>query len=121
GNFFECLGLDYSGPMDGHDIPALVAELRRLKKIKGPRLLHITTVKGRGLKQAELEQVAYHAPGKFDRRTGEQIKGPVGDLPPKFQDVFAHTLLNLPRITRNFVGTTPPIPTGSSTNLLLAL
>jgi len=121
GNFFECLGLDYSGPMDGHDIPALVAELRRLKKIKGPRLLHITTVKGRGLKQAELEQVAYHAPGKFDRRTGEQIKGPVGDLPPKFQDVFGHTLVELARMNPNIVGITPAMPTGSSMKLMMDL
>src|SRR5690606_4696662 len=87
GNLFECLNLDYSGPVDGHDIPTLVRELERLKKIKGPRLLHITTTKGKGLKKAEEEQVAYHAPGKFDRITGERIKGPQGELPPDRKSV----------------------------------
>src|SRR5690606_29550917 len=103
------------------DIPALVAELRRLKKIKGPRLLHITTVKGRGLKQAELEQVAYHAPGKFDRITGERIKGPQGELPPKYQDVFGHTLVELARMNPKIVGITPAMPTGSSMKFMMDL
>lgn len=120
GNLFKCLNLDYSGPVDGHDIGTLVGELQRLKNKRGPRLLHITTTKGKGLKQAEEEQVAYHAPGKFDRHTGERIKG-TQELPPKFQDVFGHTLVELAQSNPNIVGITPAMPTGSSMKFMMDL
>jgi len=94
-NIFECLNLNYSGPIDGHDLPKLLEELERLKSIKGPRLLHIITTKGKGLKQAEENQVIYHAPGKFDKETGELQKKTSELQPPKYQDVFGHTLVEL--------------------------
>lgn len=120
-NFFQCLNLDYSGPLDGHDIPALVAELSRLKKIKGPRLLHITTTKGKGLQKAEQQQVLYHAPGKFDKFTGERLPRPQGEYPPKYQDVFGHTLVELAKANPKIVGITPAMPTGSSMKFMMDL
>lgn len=120
-NLFEALNLDYSGPIDGHDLEALVAELERLKQRKGPRLLHITTTKGRGLKMAEEDQVVYHAPGKFDKLTGQRLKGPVGEQPPKFQDVFGHSLVELARANPKIVGITPAMPTGSSLKFMMDL
>ena len=80
-NLFECLNFDYSGPIDGHDVHALVQELERLKLSKGPRLLHVITTKGKGLQQAEENQIAYHAPGKFDKHTGELMPSSQQDLP----------------------------------------
>ena len=121
GNLFECLNLNYSGPIDGHDIPALVGEMQRLKKIKGPRLLHITTTKGKGLKKAEQQQVVYHAPGKFDKHTGERIKNSLEEGPPKYQDVFGHTLVELAQKNPKIVGITPAMPTGSSLKLMMDL
>jgi 1-deoxy-D-xylulose-5-phosphate synthase len=81
------LNIDYSGPIDGHDIFAVIKELKRLQKKKGPKFLHIITTKGKGLKQAE-DQVKYHAPGKFDASTGEIHKKLEENLPPKYQDVL---------------------------------
>src|SRR5690606_23220389 len=119
GNLFEALNLNYSGPMDGHDIGALIKELQRLKELRGPRLLHIITVKGRGLKKAEEEQVTYHAPGKFDKLTGERIPAPQGEQPPKYQDVFGLSLLELARNNPKIVGITPAMPTGSSLKFMM--
>ncbi|UOY08592.1 1-deoxy-D-xylulose-5-phosphate synthase [Muricauda sp. SCSIO 64092] len=118
-NIFECLNLNYSGPIDGHDLEALIQELERLKTIKGPRLLHISTLKGKGLKQAEENQVVYHAPGKFDAKTGEQIIKKREAQPPKFQDVFGRTLVELARENKRIVGITPAMPTGSSLKFMM--
>ncbi len=107
GNLFECLDFDYSGPMDGHDLPGLVRELSRQKTLKGPRLLHLVTTKGKGLRQAEEDQVTYHAPGKFDRATGDRVRPEAPpEQGPKYQDVFGHTLVALARENQAIVGIT---------------
>ncbi|KAB5490983.1 1-deoxy-D-xylulose-5-phosphate synthase [Muricauda hadalis] len=118
-NIFECLNLNYSGPIDGHNINALIRELERLKQIDGPKLLHIITTKGRGLKKAEEDQVVYHAPGKFDKVTGERLKKSKGAEPPKYQDVFGHTLVELAERNDKIVGITPAMPTGSSLKFMM--
>lgn len=118
-NIFECLNLNYSGPMEGHDVKTLVGELERLKKVSGPKLLHIITTKGKGLKKAEEDQVVYHAPGKFDKRTGERVKKTNGAEPPKYQDVFGHTLVELAEKNNKIVGITPAMPTGSSLKFMM--
>lgn len=118
-NIFECLNLNYSGPLDGHNIKALVDELDRLKQLDGPKLLHIITTKGRGLKKAEEDQVVYHAPGKFDKVTGERFKKTKGAEPPKYQDVFGHTLVELAERNEKIVGITPAMPTGSSLKFMM--
>lgn len=111
--WFTSLGLAYSGPVDGHDLFALITELKRQKTLKGPRLLHIKTVKGKGLPPAEVDQVTYHAPGKFEPRTGER-KPTDEDRRTKFQDVFGETLVELGQQNPKIVGITPAMPTGSS-------
>jgi 1-deoxy-D-xylulose-5-phosphate synthase len=118
-NIFTSLNIDYSGPIDGHDLPLLVSELERLKKVQGVKLLHIITTKGKGLQQAEDNQVMYHAPGKFDKTTGEIIPKNSDGLPPKFQDVFGLTLLELARKNKKIIGITPAMPTGSSLKFMM--
>ena len=118
-NIFEALNFNYSGTMDGHDIFKIISELERLKSIKGPKFLHIITTKGKGLRQAEENQVKYHAPGKFDAKTGELIKKSKTLEPPKYQDVFGHTLVELARLNKNIVGITPAMPTGSSLKYMM--
>ncbi|PRP67953.1 1-deoxy-D-xylulose-5-phosphate synthase [Nonlabens agnitus] len=118
-NIFESLNFDYSGPIDGHDLPALIKELERQKTLDGPRLLHVRTTKGKGLKQAELDQVRYHAPGKFDKITGDIPAKDDSKLPPKFQDVFGHTLVELAQQNERIVGITPAMPTGSSMKIMM--
>jgi 1-deoxy-D-xylulose-5-phosphate synthase len=118
-NIFESLNFDYSGPIDGHDLPLLLEELKRQKSLKGPRLLHVRTVKGKGLKQAEIDQVRYHAPGKFDKITGEIPASDNSKLPPKFQDVFGHTIVELAQTNERIVGITPAMPTGSSMKIMM--
>lgn len=118
-NMIKSLNFDYSGPIDGHDIAAVIKELKRLKSIKGPKFLHITTTKGKGLEQAEKDQVKYHAPGKFDKLTGEIISKSEENLPPKFQDVFGLTLLELAEKNEKIVGITPAMPTGSSLKFMM--
>ena len=113
-NIFEALNFDYSGPIDGHDIFKVISELERLKSVKGPKLLHIITTKGKGLKQAEDNQVVYHAPGKFDAKTGEIPLKKETIEPPKYQDVFGHTIVELAKQNDNIIGITPAMPTGSS-------
>ncbi|NNE04025.1 MAG: 1-deoxy-D-xylulose-5-phosphate synthase, partial [Eudoraea sp.] len=113
-NIFECLNFDYSGPIDGHDIDALVAELTRLKTRQGPRLLHVITTKGKGLQKAEENQIVYHAPGKFNKDTGELISSSQEHLPSKYQDVFGHSLVELAQDNEKIIGITPAMPTGSS-------
>jgi 1-deoxy-D-xylulose-5-phosphate synthase len=118
-NIIEALNFSYEGPIDGHDLPELLKAFERLKTIKGPKLLHIITKKGKGLKQAEDDQVRYHAPGKFDKTTGEVLPKNNQDLPPKFQDVFGLTLLELARKDKSIVGITPAMPTGSSLKFMM--
>jgi len=119
GNIFECLNLDYTGPIDGHDLKTLITTLNELKKRKGPRLLHVITTKGKGLQQAEEDQVVYHAPGKFDAVTGERLSKGTTPQPPKFQDVFGHTLVELALQNPKIVGITPAMPTGSSLKFMM--
>lgn len=118
-NMIKSLNFDYSGPIDGHDIFALIKELKRLQKIKGPKFLHVITTKGKGLKQAEEDQVKYHAPGKFDANTGEIHKKLEENLPPKYQDVFGLTLLDLARKNEKIIGITPAMPSGSSLKFMM--
>ncbi len=118
-NIIEALNFNYSGPIDGNDINALLKELTRLKSIKGPKFLHITTIKGKGLSNAEKDQVKYHAPGKFDKVTGNIISKSVENLPPKYQDVFGLTLVELAEKNKKIIGITPAMPTGSSLKFLL--
>lgn len=118
-NMIKSLNFDYSGPIDGHDISAIIKELKRLKKTKGPKFLHIITTKGKGLEQAEKDQVKYHAPGKFDKLTGEIIAKSEENLPPKFQDVFGLTLLELAEKNEKIVGITPAMPSGSSLKFMM--
>ncbi|MGH1387264.1 1-deoxy-D-xylulose-5-phosphate synthase [Kordia sp.] len=118
-NIFEALNFNYSGPIDGHDIFAVVAELERLKTVKGPKFLHVITTKGKGLQKAEEDQVKYHAPGKFDKHTGELKPKDTAHLPPKFQDVFGHTIVELAKENEKIVGITPAMPTGSSLKFMM--
>lgn len=118
-NIFTSLNIDYSGPVDGHNISVLIDELERLKNTKGVKLLHIITTKGKGLQQAEENQVVYHAPGKFDKKTGEIYPKLQNGLPPKFQDVFGLTLLELARKNEKIIGITPAMPSGSSLKFMM--
>ena len=118
-NMIEALNFKYHGPVDGHDLPALMEALEHLKTIKGPKFLHVITKKGKGLKKAEEDQVKYHAPGKFDRTTGEIIAKDSHGLPPKYQDVFGLTLLELAKKNEKIIGITPAMPTGSSLKYMM--
>ncbi|MFY0602306.1 MAG: 1-deoxy-D-xylulose-5-phosphate synthase [Flavobacteriaceae bacterium] len=118
-NIIRALNFDYSGPIDGHDFPNLLKELKRLKGKKGPKFLHVITTKGKGLPQAEKDQVKYHAPGKFDAKTGELLPKSSEVLPPKYQDVFGETLVELAKKNEKIVAITPAMLTGSSLNLML--
>jgi len=118
-NMIKSLNFDYSGPIDGHDLPNLIKELNRLKNIKGPKFLHIVTTKGKGLQQAEENQVKYHAPGKFDAATGELLLKSEENLPPKYQDVFGLTILDLAKKNEKIIGITPAMPSGSSLKFMM--
>ncbi|WP_310557404.1 1-deoxy-D-xylulose-5-phosphate synthase [Flavobacterium sp.] len=118
-NIITSLNIDYSGPIDGHDLPKLISELERLKKIKGPKFLHIITIKGKGLQLAEEDQVKYHAPGKFDAVTGKIHSKSEEGLPPKFQDVFGLTLVELAKQNKKIIGITPAMPSGSSMKFMM--
>jgi 1-deoxy-D-xylulose-5-phosphate synthase len=118
-NMIKSLNFDYSGPIDGHDLPTLIKELERLKKVKGQKFLHIITTKGKGLQKAEEDQVKYHAPGKFDAATGEIHKKSEEHLPPKFQDVFGLTLVELAIANPKIIGITPAMPSGSSMKFMM--
>lgn len=118
-NIFEALNFNYSGPVDGHNINDLLVELERLKSVKGPKILHVITTKGKGLKQAEEDQVKYHAPGKFNANTGD-VQEPSGKvLPSKFQDVFGYTIVELAKKNKKIIGITPAMPTGSSLKYMM--
>ncbi|MGM0635724.1 MAG: 1-deoxy-D-xylulose-5-phosphate synthase [Bacteroidota bacterium] len=118
-NIIEALNFSYTGPIDGHDLPALITALEKLKKVSGPKFLHVITKKGKGLKKAEEDQVTYHAPGKFDKQTGEIIPKTNSNLPPKYQDVFGLTLLELAQKNKSIIGITPAMPTGSSLKFMM--
>ena len=118
-NPFEGMNIRYFGPFDGHDVKNVVSILRRIKDMKGPKLLHLHTVKGKGYKPAEEHATIWHAPGKFDPTTGERLVGDTSHVPPKYQEVFGHTLLELARQNERIVGVTPAMPTGCSMNIMM--
>jgi len=118
-NMIKSLNFDYSGPIDGHDLPKLISEFERLKSVKGPKFLHVITTKGKGLQLAEEDQVKYHAPGKFDAETGKIHPKDESHLPPKFQDVFGHTLVELAKQNEKIIGITPAMPSGSSMKYMM--
>ncbi len=119
-NMFEALNFRYFGPVDGHDVKYLVSVLSDLKDIPGPKLLHVLTKKGKGFKQAELNQTVWHAPGLFDKKTGEllNVKSDKKEA-PKFQDVFGHTIVELAEKNAKIIGVTPAMPSGSSLNIMM--
>ncbi|PIV50376.1 MAG: 1-deoxy-D-xylulose-5-phosphate synthase [Flavobacteriaceae bacterium CG02_land_8_20_14_3_00_34_13] len=118
-NIFEALHFDYSGPIDGHNILALLKELDRLKDVPGPKLLHVITKKGKGLRQAEENQVTYHSPGKFNHITGDLFPKSLELQAPKYQDVFGITLVELAEKNAKIIGITPAMPTGSSLKFMM--
>ena len=119
-NLFEALKFRYFGPIDGHNISKLVQTLKDLKKIPGPKLLHIITVKGRGYSLAEKDQTKWHAPGLFDKVTGEIYKKKFElPQPPKYQDVFGHTIIELAEKNEKIMGITPAMPSGSSLKFMM--
>lgn len=118
-NIFEGMNIRYFGPFDGHNVKELVRILRQLKDMKGPKLLHLHTKKGHGYAPAEDYTPIWHAPGKFDPVTGELIKSDSTGKPPKFQDVFGETLLELAQMNDRIVGVTPAMPTGCSMNIMM--
>lgn len=117
-NVFEGMNIRYFGPVDGHDVIGLTKTLNDIKDMEGPRLLHIHTIKGKGFEPAEKEATIWHAPGMFDKETGERFIQNVQGLPPKFQDVFGETLLELAEQNDKLVGVTPAMPTGCSMNIM---
>jgi 1-deoxy-D-xylulose-5-phosphate synthase len=112
-NIIKALNFNYSGPIDGHNLPKVLAELERLKSVKGPKFLHVITTKGKGLQKAEEDQVTYHAPGKFDKISGVRIKK-TASLYTKYQDVFGKTMVELATQNDKIIGITPAMLTGSS-------
>lgn len=118
-NLFEAMNFRYFGPVDGHDVVRVAKLLSDLKDIKGPKLLHVITVKGKGFKHAEMNQTAFHSPGKFDRVTGEFVVKDEKGSPPFYQDVFGHTLLELAQKNDKIVGITPAMPTGCSLKIMM--
>lgn len=118
-NIFEGLDIRYFGPVDGHNVVSLVKTLRKIKDLEGPKMLHVCTIKGKGFRPAEDEATIWHAPGKFNPETGERIKENTTGLPPKFQDVFGKTLVELAEKDPKIVGITPAMPTGCSMTYLM--
>ena len=118
-NIFEGMNIRYFGPFNGHNVKDLVKLLRSLKEMKGPKLLHLHTIKGKGYKPAEEHPTIWHAPGKFDNDTGERILPDTEGIPPLFQDVFGKTLLELAKANERIVGVTPAMPTGCSMNIMM--
>ena len=118
-NMFEGMNIRYFGPFDGNNVEELVRILRQLKDMKGPKLLHLHTKKGKGYEPAEKSATVWHAPGKFDPETGKRIVQDSSNEPPKFQDVFGKTLLELAKKNKRIVGVTPAMPTGCSMNIMM--
>ena len=118
-NIFEGMNIRYFGPFDGHNVEEIVRILQQLKKMKGPKILHLHTQKGHGYSPAEKAATIWHAPGKFDPDTGERIISDCTNMPPKYQDVFGKTLLELAKQNPKIVGVTPAMPTGCSLNIMM--
>ena len=118
-NIFEGMNIRYFGPFDGHDVKEVVRLLQQLKNMKGPKLLHLHTTKGKGYEPAEKSATIWHAPGKFDPETGERLIADTSNKPPKYQDVFGNTLLELAQQNPKIVGVTPAMPTGCSMNIMM--
>ena len=118
-NIFEGMNIRYFGPFDGHGVKEVVRILSQLKNMKGPKLLHLHTIKGKGYKPAEDAATIWHAPGKFNAATGERIIADTSNEPPRFQDVFGYTLLELAQANKRIVGVTPAMPTGCSMNIMM--
>ena len=118
-NIFEGMNIRYFGPVDGHDVKNIARILKDIKELQGPKILHLHTVKGKGFEPAEKQATVWHAPGKFDPETGQRIVANTEGLPPLFQDVFGHTLVELAEKNERIVGVTPAMPTGCSMNLLM--
>ncbi len=118
-NIFDGMNIRYFGPFNGHNVKELVRILRQIKNMRGPKLLHLHTKKGHGYAPSEDYTPVWHAPGKFDPETGVLIKSNSDEQPPKFQDVFGHTLLELARENKRIVGVTPAMPTGCSMNIMM--
>ena len=118
-NIFEGMNIRYFGPVNGHDVSALAKVLKEIKDMKGPKLLHIHTIKGKGYKPAEKEATIWHAPGMFNKETGERIIKDTTGIPPLFQEVFGYTLLELAEQNNKIIGVTPAMPTGCSMNILM--
>lgn len=118
-NVFEGMDIRYFGPVDGHNVKNLVQVLRTIKDMEGPKLLHIHTTKGKGFAPAEQAATVWHAPGIFDKETGERIVTDTEGMPPLFQDVFGRTLLELAGENQRIVGVTPAMPSGCSMNILM--
>lgn len=118
-NVFEGMDIRYFGPTDGHDVCQLVKVLRSIKNMEGPKLLHLHTKKGHGYEPAENSPTKWHAPGKFDPDTGERISSDDSNMPPRFQDVFGHTMVELAEKNPKVVGITPAMPTGCSLNIMM--
>lgn len=118
-NIFEGFNIRYFGPANGHDLKEIIRVLQNIKDMKGPKLFHILTVKGKGFEQAEKNATIWHAPGKFDKKTGERIITKYKNQPQLFQDVFGHTLVELGKMDERIVGVTPAMPSGSSMNIFM--
>lgn len=118
-NIFEGLNIRYFGPVNGHDVKTLTRILNDIKDMEGPKILHVHTIKGKGFKPAEKQATIWHAPGKFNPETGERIVSDSSGLPPKFQDVFGETLLELAQANPNIIGVTPAMPSGCSMNIIM--
>ena len=118
-NVFEGMDIRYFGPVDGHDVNGLAKVLKDIKDMEGPKLLHIHTTKGKGFEPAEKAATIWHAPGKFDKETGERLVADTEGMPPLYQEVFGHTLLELAKMNDKIVGVTPAMPSGCSMNILM--
>ena len=118
-NIFEGMNIRYFGPINGHDVKNIARVLRDIKDMQGPKILHLHTVKGKGFEPAEKNPDIWHAPGKFDPKTGKRLKADTSNLPPLYQDVFGETLVELAKENPRIVGVTPAMPTGCSMNKLM--
>ena len=118
-NVFEGMDIRYFGPVDGHDVNGLAKVLKDIKDMEGPKLLHIHTTKGKGFEPAEKAATIWHAPGKFDKETGERLVADTEGMPPLYQEVFGYTLLELAKMNDKIVGVTPAMPSGCSMNILM--
>ena len=119
-NIFEGMNIRYFGPFDGHDVKNTVRVLSQLKNMRGPKILHLHTTKGKGYEPAEKSATIWHAPGKFDPKTGQRVVDDGTPKPPRYQDVFGHTLLEMAKESKQIVGVTPAMPTGCSMNIIMA-